>query len=125
MPGSRFLRSSSIYETDPVGGPLQRKYLNAVWEIETTLPPQELKNELKKIEEKLGRKSASRNAPREIDLDIIFYGEQIMDQSDLKIPHPRLHERTFVLQPLAELAPQMVHPQSKKTVEELLEQLKS
>ena len=73
LPQTRFLRSSSIYETDPVGGPPQGKYLNTVWEIETSLPPAELKRELRGIEGRLGRKQSFANAPREIDLDILFY----------------------------------------------------
>lgn len=124
LPYTRFLRSSTVFETDPVGGPPQGKYLNAVWEMDTSLPPGELKTRLKAIEEKLGRTSADRNAPRVIDLDIIFYGDRVVEDAGLKIPHPRLHERTFVLEPLCEIAADRVHPQSKKTVRELLQELK-
>lgn len=120
LPKTRFIRSSTIHETEPVGGPPQGKYLNAVWEIETGLPARELKSELKKIEEKLGRKPSFQNAPREIDLDLIFFGQQIVEEADLKIPHPRLYERTFVLKPLCELAPDWIHPKMKKTIRELL-----
>lgn len=121
---THFLRSSSVSETDPVGGPPQGKYLNAVWEIETELSPEALKEGLREIESRFGRKRAVRNAPREIDLDILFYGEAMLDTKTLKIPHPRLHERSFVLNPLAELSPGFHHPKLKKTVQELLEALK-
>lgn len=123
FPRTRFLRSSSTQETEPVGGPSQEKYLNAVWEIETLLSPKELKEKLRAIEEKLGRKRSFPNAPREIDLDILFYGEEVVEEEQLKIPHPRLHERRFVLQPLAELAPQKIHPTLKVSVKELLRRL--
>ena len=123
LPQSRFLRSSGIYETEPVGGPPQGKYLNAVWEIETSLTPKKLKEGLREIEAKLGRRPSIANAPREIDLDILFYGSKIVEEENLRIPHPRLHERSFVLEPLAELAPAFVHPILKKTIMELLETL--
>ncbi len=124
LPQTHFLRSSSVSETEPVGGPPQGKYLNAVWEIETKLVPQELKDRLRQIESRFGRRRAVRNAPREIDLDILFYGEEMLDTEELKIPHPRLHERAFVLNPLAELRPEFRHPKLKKTIQELLEELR-
>ncbi len=124
LPQTVFLRKSKIYETDPVGGPPQGKYLNAIWEIETSLSPRELKNKLKKIEETLGRKPSSRNAPREIDLDIILFGDQVVEENDLKIPHPRFPERGFVLEPLAELVPDKIHPILKKSVKELTSSLR-
>lgn len=121
IPNLQFLRSSTIYETDPVGGPLQGKYLNGVWEIETSLSPRELKERLREIERELGRKSADPNSPREIDLDILFYGDKVIHKIDLKIPHVRLHERLFVLEPLSELAPDKIHPQLNQSVRELLQ----
>ena len=121
IPGVRFLRSSTLYETDPVGGPPQGKYLNGVWEIETSLTPRELKDRLREIESGLGRKPAQPNSSREIDLDILFYGERVIDDFDLKIPHVRLHERLFVLEPLAELAPDKIHPRLNQSIRELLE----
>ena len=124
LPGTRFLRSSSVYETEPVGGPPQGKYLNAVWEIETSLSPHEIKEKLREIEAKLGRRRSFENAPREMDLDILFYGSQIIDEEGLKIPHPRLQERLFVLEPLTELAPDLRHPVLEKTTKELLEQIR-
>lgn len=121
IPRTRFLKSSSVIETDPVGGPPQGKYLNAVWEIETTLAPRELKNHLLKIEAQLGRKRNAKNTPREIDLDILFYGDRVIEEKDLKIPHPRLQERFFVLIPLNEIASDKVHPGLKKSVKEIYE----
>lgn len=121
LPQTRFLKSSSIIETEPVGGPPQGQFLNSAWEIETDLAPKELKNHLLQIEAQLGRKRTINNAPREIDLDILFYGDRVIEEKDLEIPHPRLHERAFVLIPLLELAPNKVHPRLKKTVRELYE----
>jgi len=123
LPEVRFVRSSSVIETQPVGGPPQGKFLNTVWEIETSFSPEELKAHLQTIETELGRKRTIRNAPREIDLDILFYGDRIVKEKGLEIPHPRLHERFFVLNPLSEIAPQKIHPQRRKTVKELLEKL--
>jgi 2-amino-4-hydroxy-6-hydroxymethyldihydropteridine diphosphokinase len=121
--GTRFLNSSSVLETDPVGGPPQGKFLNAVWEIETALSPQKLREELYQIEAELGRKHTVRNAPREIDLDILFFGERVLKEAGLEIPHPRLHKRPFVLVPLCEIAPGKIHPILKKSVREFLEKL--
>lgn len=117
----QFVAGSKIYETDPVGGPSQGKYLNAVWEIETTLPAKQLLEALLEIEKKLGRVRSERNAARTIDLDILFYNETTIDEPGMTIPHPRLHEREFVLKPLMDLCPEWVHPRLKKTVKELYE----
>ncbi len=121
--GIQFIRSSSVYETEPVGGPPQDKYLNAVWEIRTELSPHNLLQMLVMIEASLGRKREGRNFPRTLDLDILFYDEKIIHEQGLTIPHPRLHERAFVLTPLADLAPDWIHPEFKKTVQNLLEEL--
>ena len=118
--GVCFLRASKIYETEPVGGPPQGKYLNAVWEIETDLAAEVLLKELLKIENEMGRVRTVKNSPRPIDLDILFYGHEIIKKPGLEIPHPRLHERWFVLKPLADLAPDFVHPVMRKTIKELL-----
>lgn len=120
IPMTQFLRSSSVIETDPVGGPPQGKYLNAVWEIDSALAPREFKDHLLEIEAELGRRRSGLNMPREIDLDILFFGARVIDERNLKIPHPRLRERRFVLEPLAELIPGLMHPVLKKTVAELL-----
>jgi 2-amino-4-hydroxy-6-hydroxymethyldihydropteridine diphosphokinase len=94
---------SKIYETEPVGGPEQEKYLNGVIEIETVLAPKALLRILQAIERKLGRKRMVKNGPRTIDLDILLYGDKKIEMSGLKIPHPRMHEREFVMRPLKEI----------------------
>ncbi len=120
----RFLRNSAVYETDPVGGPPgQRKFLNAVWEIETDLTPQQLLYELQTIERTLGRERKEVNGPRTIDLDILFYDDLHLEEPGLVIPHPRLHERWFVLKPLWDLAAEFIHPVTGKSVCELLDEV--
>ena len=103
MPGSRLRCSSSIYETDPVSDIPQGKFLNGVLEIETTLKPEALLKELGRIEEMLGRERSVRNGPRTIDLDILYYGDEVFCTKDLIIPHPRIKQREFVLRGLREL----------------------
>ena len=101
--GVTIKRISSIYETDPVGGPIQGKFLNGVMEIETILKPLELLKELNRIETSLGRVRGLKNAPRVIDLDIILFGQERIESADLGVPHPRMREREFVLKGLREL----------------------
>ena len=101
--GTRVNRVSSIYETDPVGGVRQGKFLNAVMEVETTLDPLGLLKELNKIEVSLGRVRGLNNGPRTIDLDILYFGEEHIDSADIVVPHPRIKEREFVLKGLREL----------------------
>ncbi|MDD5137158.1 MAG: 2-amino-4-hydroxy-6-hydroxymethyldihydropteridine diphosphokinase, partial [Candidatus Omnitrophica bacterium] len=96
-------RSSSIYETDPVSDIPQGKFLNGVLEIATALTPRALLKELNRIEEKIGRRRTVKDAPREIDLDILYYGDEAVKEDGLVIPHPRLNEREFVLKGLREL----------------------
>ena len=103
LKGVKLKNISSIYETDPEGGPHQGKYLNGVFEIETRLDPLRLLGELQGIERHLGRKRKIRNAPRTIDLDILLFGNRKVDIGKLKIPHPRMHRREFVLRGLREL----------------------
>ncbi|MDP2980610.1 MAG: 2-amino-4-hydroxy-6-hydroxymethyldihydropteridine diphosphokinase [Candidatus Omnitrophota bacterium] len=101
--GVEVKRVSNIHETEPVGGPRQGKYLNAAIEIETGLKPRELLAKLQDIEKQLGRKRTVKNAPRTIDLDILLYGDNKIDEPDLKIPHPGMREREFVMKPLIEI----------------------
>lgn len=101
--GVRVKRTSSIYETEPVAGIRQGKFLNGVIEIETTLIPSELLKELNSIEASLGRVRGVNNGPRTIDLDILLFGQERIDGADLVVPHPRIKEREFVLKGLREL----------------------
>ncbi len=112
--------ASLVYETDPWGYLDQPTFLNQVIEVETELLPLDLLASLKQIEHKLGRQATFRNGPRLIDLDIIVYGDWILDQDGLVIPHPRMHERAFVLKPLADLAADLCHPIYGTTIQELL-----
>jgi 2-amino-4-hydroxy-6-hydroxymethyldihydropteridine diphosphokinase len=123
-PDIQVLRLSPVYETRPVGGPPgQGPYLNAVAEVRTTLGPRDLLALLLRIEAQLGRVREERDAPRTIDLDLLLHGDQVLDEADLILPHPRLHQRLFVLRPLADLVPGLVHPALQRTVAELLADL--
>jgi len=114
------LKESSLYETEPWGVKDQPRFINMVVMVETTKPPMELLKTLKSIESKMGRRPSKRWGPREIDLDILLYDDMIVDEEELKIPHPLLEKRDFVLVPLAEIAPNLIHPISRKTISELL-----
>jgi 2-amino-4-hydroxy-6-hydroxymethyldihydropteridine diphosphokinase len=119
--GVHSVHLSPVYETAPVGGPPgQGPYLNAAAEVATDLGPADLLRTLLEIERQLGRERREKDGPRTIDLDILLYNELVIDDAGLIVPHPRLHERLFVLKPLADLAPGLVHPVLKKTIAQLL-----
>jgi len=121
VPQTAVLRCSSLYETEPVGlvdnGP---SFLNAVVAIETTLSPDELMGRMRSIELDLGKSSGHRSdLSRQIDLDLLLYGEEVID-GPIRVPHPRMHQRAFVLAPLAEIAPKIRHPVLNREMETLL-----
>lgn len=118
-PAVHLLRLSNVYETEPWGFSDQPAFLNLCLEGETDLAPSDLLHYLKELELHLGRQATFRYGPRRIDVDILFYGDQVVDLPMLSIPHPHLAERAFVLVPLAELCPQYSHPILHQTVEEL------
>jgi len=111
---------SPFVDTTPIGYTEQPRFLNAVARLRTNLPPRDLLRKLLEIEASLGRVRTIRWGPRVIDLDLLLYDDTIIDTPDLIVPHPRLHERRFVLEPLAALAPDLVHPLLKRTVSVLL-----
>jgi 2-amino-4-hydroxy-6-hydroxymethyldihydropteridine diphosphokinase len=118
--GSIFKAMSSLYRTAPVGLKHQPDFINAVVALDTRLPPRELLDELFAVEARFGRERSVRNAPRTLDLDLVLYGDLVQDDPGLTLPHPRMHERAFVLMPLAEIAPGLVVP-GRGLVETLLE----
>ncbi|MCX8033155.1 MAG: 2-amino-4-hydroxy-6-hydroxymethyldihydropteridine diphosphokinase [Thermoleophilia bacterium] len=123
LPETRVVAASNVFVTAPVGGPEQDSYLNQVVELSTSLSPQELLRLLLQIEAKEGRVRTVRWGPRTLDLDILWYDGFSSDDAGLTIPHPRMEERRFVLEPLAELAPDLVLP-SGKTVRQALLQVR-
>ena len=116
----RITRVSSVYETEPQGMRNQRWFLNLVAEAETELFPRQLLRRIVKIERELGRRRMIENGPRTIDIDILFFGNAVVQTGELTIPHPRFAERRFVLAPMAELAPDLRDPVSRRTMRELL-----
>jgi 2-amino-4-hydroxy-6-hydroxymethyldihydropteridine diphosphokinase len=125
-PGVTVTRVSKMYDNPAVGGPPgSPPFLNAVAELDTSLGSHALLQRLLEIERKLGRERRVQWEPRPIDLDIILYGDQIISSRDLIIPHPLMHERRFVLEPLAEIAPNAVHPALQMTAKGLLDNLRS
>jgi 2-amino-4-hydroxy-6-hydroxymethyldihydropteridine diphosphokinase len=123
----RVVYRSSLYSTTPVGFAAQPRFVNAVVALETELGPRELLDGVLVIEQEFGRDRAANipNGPRTLDLDILLFGDLVISEPDLTIPHPRLVERAFVLVPLNEVAPQFVHPASGKTMAQLLYSLRA
>jgi len=125
LPATRVVRASSLYESEPLGD-AKTWFVNSVIEIETDFPPDELLKRLKAIEKAMGRKrvKGKRWGSRIIDLDILLCDQEVVEKRTLKVPHPEMHKRRFVLMPLAELAPHVVHPQLGHSVSSLLATVK-
>ncbi len=119
LPGFDFLALSGIYETEPWGFKEQNKFLNCILVCSCRLEPEEAIRALRKVEKETGRKMRGKWRKREIDIDILFYGNRIVNKSGLVIPHPELAKRNFVLKPLAQLAPGLAHPVLKRSMEYL------
>lgn len=126
LPDSKVTALSSFYETSPVGNVDQDSFYNAVLRLTTGLDARSLLTHLLRIEDTVFKRVRTiHQGPRRMDLDLLLYGDRIIDGEDLVVPHPRLAERRFVLQPLCEIAPNLVHPLTGKTIQELLASLKS
>lgn len=125
LAGTRVAAFSTLHETAPVGGVAQGPYLNAAALVETCLDPWELLGGMLRIERELGRDRAKerRWGPRTVDLDLILYGDRVIEHAELTVPHPRMQERLFVLAPLVEVAPDLVHPVLRRSVRRLYENL--
>ena len=120
---STIKKKSHLYRTEPVGFIDQPWFLNCAIEIETEVTPYELLSLVKSIEKKLGRKKTIAYGPRQIDIDILFYGDLVLKTKDLVVPHPLIQDRLFVLQPLLDIDPFFIHPVQKKTIQELYKRL--
>jgi 2-amino-4-hydroxy-6-hydroxymethyldihydropteridine diphosphokinase len=125
LPGTRVVRASSLYESEPLGD-AKTWFVNSVIELDSDLAPDALLKKLQAIEQAMGRKrvKGKRWGSRIIDLDILLFDQDVIDKRNLKIPHPELHKRRFVLLPLAELAPQVIHPQLGQSISTLLATVK-
>jgi len=126
LPGSRVTAISSFYETSPVGYVDQGVFYNAVLRLSTRLDARSLLTHLLRIEDEIFKRSRTiHQGPRRMDLDLLLYGDKAINEENLVVPHPRLAERRFVLQPLCEIAPDLLHPLTGKSIRELLASLKS
>jgi len=114
---------SSVYETEPVEFIRQPWFLNCAVALETSMAPQQLMITILQIEEEMGRRRVQNKGPRSIDIDILLFGDAIVNSIEVTIPHPAMHQRRFVLEPLAEIAADAVHPVFKKTIRELQDEL--
>lgn len=119
-PALHITRMSSIYETEPQDVRRQPWFLNMVLEAETTLFPKQLLKRVQKVELELGRKRLAPRGPRTIDIDILLFGDTVIETAELSVPHPRMTERRFVLEPMTELSPDLRHPVSRRTMRDLL-----
>jgi len=123
--GVKVEKVSELYFTEPVGGPPQDKYLNGVAKINTDLSPRDLLTKIKGIEKEIGRAPVDlRDLPRIIDLDILIYEDVVLDEKGLRIPHPRMHKRNFILKGFNEIAPDTMHPGLGKTIKELYNKMR-
>jgi len=119
----RVVAESSLYETEPVEFTQQPWFLNCALALETGKTPQQLMAAILRIEEEIGRRRVQKKGPRSVDIDILLFDDTLVDSTDLTIPHPAMHQRRFVLEPLAEIAPELLHPVLKKTIRELRDAL--
>lgn len=123
LPETTIVRGSSLYDTEPVGVPDQPNFLNGVVQIETHLAPRQLLWNLMLIERRLGRVRTQHWGPRVIDLDLLLYGDEVLEEPDLQIPHPLMTQRSFVMVPLVEIEPLLVHPVTNQTMLSILQRL--
>jgi 2-amino-4-hydroxy-6-hydroxymethyldihydropteridine diphosphokinase len=123
LPETTIVRGSSLYDTEPVGVSDQPNFLNGVVQIETHLAPRQLLWNLMLIERRLGRVRTRQWGPRVIDLDLLLYGEEVVDEEDLQVPHPLMTQRSFVMVPLVEIEPLLVHPVTNQTMLSILQRL--
>jgi 2-amino-4-hydroxy-6-hydroxymethyldihydropteridine diphosphokinase len=123
LPETTIVRGSSLYDTEPVGVSDQPNFLNGVVQIETHLAPRQLLWNLMLIERRLGRVRTQQWGPRVIDLDLLLYGEEVVDEDDLQVPHPLMTQRSFVMVPLVEIEPLLVHPVTNQTMLSILQRL--
>ncbi len=119
----RIVSVSSFYETEPVEVTNQAWFLNCAMALETAEKPEQLMASILDIEQQMGRQRLQNKGPRVIDIDILLFGDMVLDSAQLKIPHPAMDQRRFVLEPLAEIAPEVRHPVRRKTIRELLREL--